>query len=116
MEKRRKIFDDNSITVDSVTVNKTNKKQELNVNFSEKKKNGDLTKFIAVEDVIDMLAGYLPSQVNFMPKDGGECIFCGKETASSMRKICFDCVRDKGKFLYSKVKETVKNGKSGFEI
>lgn len=108
MEKRRKIFDDKTIVTDSIAIKKTNKKQELNVNVSEKEKNGDLTKFITVEDVIDMFAGYLPSQVNFMPKDGGECIFCGKETTSSMRKICFDCLKIKGEEIYNRSKHTIK--------
>lgn len=116
MEKRRKIFDDGAATVEEVTVKK-NKKPELMVNDgSPMNSRSPLKKTIKVEDIIDTFAGYLPSQANFMPKDGGECLICGKETTSSMRKICFDCLQSKGHDLYTKAKKSVEIGDKEFQI
>lgn len=116
MEKRRKIFDDGAATIEEVTVKK-NKKPELAVNDgSFMNSRSSLKKTIKVEDIIDTFAGYLPSQANFMPKDGGECLICGKETTSSMRKICFDCLQRHGDELYNKAKNAIENGNKEFNI
>lgn len=113
MEKRRKIFDSDGTTVEEVVSVKPKKKPGLEVNTnvdSNEKKN------IKVEDVIDSFAGYLPSTVNFMPKDDGECLICGQKTTSSMRKICFDCIKKYGEELYAKSKHAAKNHEDDFQI
>ncbi len=114
MEKRRKIFDDDATVVEEVTVN-PKKKPEMNVNSSINRRNVT-NKVIKVEDVLDTFAGYLPTQANFMPKDGGECLICGKETSSSMRKICFDCIQNKGEMLYKDAKKAIENGDKEFQV
>lgn len=114
MEKRRKIFDEGGTTVEEVTVSRNKKKPELMVNDGSPKIT--VKKTIKVEDIIDTFAGYLPAQANFMPKDGGECLLCGKETTSSMRKICFDCLKNKGKELYQKAKKSSEMGNKEFQI
>lgn len=116
MEKRRKIFDDGATVVEEVTV-KNKKKPGLTVNDgSPINSKNNVKKVIKVEDVIDTFAGYLPSHANFMPKDGGECLICGKETTSSMRKICFDCLQSKGKEIYQKAKKSIEMGDKEFNI
>lgn len=116
MEKRRKIFDDGSTVVEEVSV-RNKKKPELNVNVDKPINNRSTEKkTIQVVDVLDTFAGYLPTQANFMPRDGGECLLCGKETTSSMRKICFDCLQKKGQEIFKKAKKSVEVGDKDFQI
>lgn len=116
MEKRRKIFDDGAAIVEEVSV-KQKKKPELGVNV-DKPINSRIRekKTIQVTDVLDTFAGYLPTQANFMPKDGGECLLCGKETTSSMRKICFDCLQSRGQELYNNSKRSIEVGDKELQI
>lgn len=120
MEKRRKIFDGDGTTVTEVISTKPKKKAELEVNtmsdnFSYKPMSHEIKK-IKVEDVLDTFAGYLPATVNFMTKDSGECLICGKETSSSMRKICFSCLSEHGEELYNKAKKSIEMGDKEFQI
>ncbi len=116
MEKRRKIFDDGATVVEEV-ISKPKKKPELSIDVNKSINNRNIgKKTVTVEDVIDTLAGYLPTQVNFMPKDGGECLICGKETSSSMRKICFTCLQNKGEILYKNTKKAIENGNKEFQV
>lgn len=115
MENRKKIFEDNTVVVEEVIKTPT-KKQKLKVNFEETENKNIEDKTIGVSDIIDTFAGYLPTQANFMDKDGGECLLCGKETTSSMRKICFDCLQNKGKTLYKKAKKAIETGNKYFSM
>lgn len=112
MEKRRKIFDDGATIVEEIV--QKPKKPELKVDLDEPR--NTVKKTINVEDIIETFAGYLPTQANFMPRDGGECLLCGKETSSSMRKICFDCLQSKGQELYRKAKKSIEIGDKDFQI
>lgn len=112
MEKRRKIFDDGATVVEEVV--QKSKKPELKVDLDEPK--NTVKKKIKVEDIIETFAGYLPTQANFMPKDGGECLLCGKETSSSMRKICFNCLQREGEKLFKKAKKSIEMGDKDFQI
>lgn len=114
MEKRRKIFDDGAATVEEISVAKQKKKPELNVTVNNK---NVIMKTVKVEDVLSAFAGYLPTQVNFMPRDdSGECVICGNKTSSSMRTICFDCLQRRGQELYLKAKKSVEIGDKEFQI
>lgn len=114
MEKRRKIFDDGATTVEEVSASKQKKKPELNVSVNYK---NVIIKTVKVEDVLSAFAGYLPTQVNFMPRDdSGECVICGNKTSSSMRAICFDCIQRRGQELYLKAKKSIENGDTEFQI
>lgn len=115
--KKRRIYnDDGTMVVESVEVNK--KKKNLDIDTSNNDiRNTMEKKTISVLDVFDSFAGYLPPQANFMPSDNGtNCILCGKQTSSSMRKICFDCMKTKGKELYKKSKKAIENGNKEFDI
>lgn len=116
MEKRRKIFDDGVTVTEEVSV-KNKKKPGLTVNDgSTTNYKSPVRKTIKVEDVIDTFAGYLPTQFNFMPRDGGQCLLCGKETISSMRKICVDCLKKRGKEIYQKARNFAEIGDNEFDI
>ena len=114
MDKRRKIFDDGAATVEEVSV--TRKKNDRSGNVDSAPIVGVSMQFINISDVIDMFAGYLPAQVNFMDRDGGKCLICGAETSGSMRKICFECLQKHGENIYNKTKRAVKNHEDGFQI
>lgn len=104
MEKRKKIFDNDGVAVEEVvSVNKKNTR--LKANLEEYKEPSPSITSLKMEDVLDSFAGYLPAQVNFMTRDGGQCLICGKETSSSMRKICFECLQKNGEKIYKKAKE-----------
>ncbi len=116
MEKRRKIFDDGATVVEEV-ISKPKKKPELNVNVDTPMNSRKIVnKVFNVQDILDTFAGYLPSQANFMPKDGGECLICGKETSSSMRKICFECLQNKGEMIYKNAKRAIEDGDKEFQV
>lgn len=113
MERRKKIFDDGATVVEEVI---TNKKKKFDMDDTPVKIRNTGTKTIQVTDVLDTFAGYLPTKANFMPKDGGECLICGKETSSSMRKICFDCLQRNGEELYNKAQKSIEIGDKEFQI
>lgn len=116
MEKRRKVFDDGATVVEQVNVSQK-KKPELKVNIERNTSvRNNTNKTVKVEDVISAFAGYLPTGANFMPKDGGACLLCGKETSSSMRKICIPCLQAHGKSIYNKAKEAIGNGEKEFSF
>lgn len=113
MEKRRKIFEGDGTTVEEVISTKPRKKPDLSVNAVAARND---TKDIHVDDVLDSFAGYLPASANFMPKDSGKCVICGKDTSSSMRKLCFDCLQNHAEELYEKALKAIDNGDKVFQI
>lgn len=116
MEKRRKIFDNDGMTVEeTVSVQKKNPKLKVNIEETNGE-NDKAAKVIKVSDVIDTFAGYLPPQASFMNKEEGECIICGTKTASSMRKLCFNCLRTHGENLYRQAKRAIAAKKQEFNF
>lgn len=115
MEKRRKVFDDGSTMVESVeTKKKNNLKIDLDDKVEVQNDNGKKTLF--VKDVLSAFAGYLPPRANFGDDKPNECQICSKETSSSLRTICFDCMVKHGKKLYEEAKKAIEMNQSNFDF
>lgn len=113
--KRRKIYDNDAVKVEEVTVNKKkNLKIDLDDKVEVQKNTGK--KNIFVVDVLSAAFGYVPPRANFMDNEEGTCRICGKKTSSSMRTICFDCMCSYGKKLYDGAKDAIEKGKNIFEF
>lgn len=113
MEKRRKIFDDDATMVEAVEV----EKKEQNVPIVRRAAMKPVAKTVEVIDVLDAFAGYLPSQAAFNEGEGkGTCVLCGKETTTSLRKICFDCLKAHSMDLHHGAVDALTNGKTEFEV
>lgn len=113
--KRRKIYDNDAVKVEEVTVNKKkNLKIDLDDKVEVQKNSGK--KNILVVDVLSAFAGYLPPRANFMDNEEGNCRICGKKTSSSIRTICFDCMCEHGKKLYDGAKNAIERGQNSFEF
>lgn len=115
MEKRRKVYDDGSIMVESV---ETKKKNNLKIDLEDKVEiqNDNGKKTLLVKDILSAFAGYLPPRANFGDDKPGECQICGKETSSSLRTICFDCMVKYGKNLYDESKKAIEINRDSFEF
>lgn len=113
--KRRKIYDNDAVKVDEVTVNK---KKNLKIDLDDKPvaKSSSVKKTLLVKDVLSAFAGYLPPRANFMDSGNGECKICGKETSSAMRTICFDCMCEHGKKIYDVAKDAIEKHMDSFEF
>lgn len=115
MEKRRKVFDDGSTVVESVETKKKNSlKIDLDDNVEVKSNSGKKT--LLVKDIISAFAGYLPPRANFGDDKPNECQICGKETSSSIRTICFDCMVKNGKKLYDEAIKSINKQNDSFEF
>lgn len=113
MEKRRKVYDDGSTVVESV---ETKKKNNLKIDLEDEGKSQSNKKTLFVKDIFSAFAGYLPPRANFGDDKPGECQICGKETSSSLRTICFDCMVKHGKSLYDKSKKAIGMNQGNFEF
>lgn len=121
--RKRKIYSDNNLTVESIETPEVDTKPMRNaamrVNLDDgfvASSTASTSKKIAVADVFDAFAGYLPPRINFMGDEPGQCAICGKATVSDMRKICFDCLQENGKNIYEKAKKAIKYGNKEITI
>lgn len=113
MEKRRKVYDDGSTMVESV---ETKKKNNLKIDLEDEGKSQNNKKTLFVKDILSAFAGYLPPRANFGDNKPNECQICGKETSSSLRTICFDCMVKHGKKLYEEAKKAIEVNQDSFEF
>lgn len=112
--KRRKIYDKDSTVVE---ISNAEKKNNLRIELNDKISTADSEKkTILVTDILDTFAGYIPPRISFIDSGEGECILCGKTTASKMRKVCFDCMKDNSKKLYEKAKNAIEHKETEFEF
>lgn len=67
---------------------------------------------VEMTDIFDTLVSYSPNRWFANEKDmsAGTCAVCGKETKSSIRKICGDCMDKYQAVIYQKAKEALANG------
>lgn len=74
--------------------------------------------YIAVSDVLDMLAGYSmdthPLVKLSKSNDAGDCMLCGKKTNAPQRRICWECHKTHMKNLYDMALKAAIDGQSGF--
>lgn len=107
--KRRRVFDDGATIVEEVKIEKSEGTKQ------DKPQRAKRNKSIKVVDVMDTFWGYLIPRINKTKQDeGGECILCGKQTSTSHRKICFECMQEHGENLYTKAREAVENNVDKF--
>lgn len=106
---RKRLFAEGAAAEDSMLIVEKKPSEKKKFDGGTEDKEGQ-EKSVRVEDIFDAFAGYLPGQVNFMPRDKGKCVICGKETMSSMRKICIGCLSNNGRKLYKKAKEAINSG------
>lgn len=117
MEKRRKIFDDDATMVEAIEVEKKEEAVPPIVRRAAKMAVKPEPITVKVIDVLDAFAGYLPSQAAFNESEGkGTCILCGKETTTSLRKICFDCLKQRAMELHHEAVSALSDRKTEFEL
>ena len=114
--KRRKIYDEDATLVEEVTTNKKKNNLKIDLDDNIEDQNNSEKKTILVNDVLSAFAGYLPPRANFMDSNPGECKICGKDTSSSMRTICFECMIKYGKELYDEAKNAIERNSMSFEF
>lgn len=117
MERKRKIYDGDAVSIEQseTPANSVSRETSSNTTTKSARRTAKKIERISIADVIDALAGYLPPQANFMQNGTeGTCVICGGGTSNEMRKICFECMKRDGKKICDSAKEAAENGDTDF--